>query len=267
MTNLSFNYVFERNDINFNINFETFRDKKILITGYKGSIGIRIYKILRKYTNKITVLDIEQDITILKNFSNIKKTYFDLIFHLAADKRATTGEELPAEVSMQNILSTRNVCRLKFKKIIFASTCKAADPITSYGASKLICERIILNSGGTVVRFVNVFDTSHSVTKIWKKDLNKNSIKVTNCKRYFIKLNEAVNLLLHTSEFDPGRYAVRNLKMINMKTVAKKIYPNKKIKMIPLRFGDRPVEKLVGKYEKKININSNIIKIIDCWGI
>ena len=37
--------------------------------------------------------------------------------------------------------------------------------------------------------------------------------------------------------------------------------------MIPLRFGDRPVEKLVGKYEKKININSNIIKIIDCWGI
>ena len=77
-----------------------------------------------------------------KNFSNIKKTYFDLIFHLAADKRATTGEELPAEVSMQNILSTRNVCRLKFKKIIFASTCKAADPITSYGASKLILSLI-----------------------------------------------------------------------------------------------------------------------------
>ena len=33
MTNLNFNYVFRRNDINFNINFETFRDKKILITG------------------------------------------------------------------------------------------------------------------------------------------------------------------------------------------------------------------------------------------
>ena len=59
--------------------------------------------------------------------------------------------------------------------MIFASTCKAADPITSYGASKLICERIILNSGGTVVRFVNVFDTSHSVTKIWEK----NKIKIT----------------------------------------------------------------------------------------
>ena len=162
MPNLNFNSVFRRNDINFDINFNIFKDKKILITGYKGSIGIRIYKILSKYTNKIIALDIEQDITILKNFNKIKKTNFDFIFHLAADKRATTGEELPAEVSMQNILSTRNVCRLKFKKIIFASTCKAADPITSYGASKLICERIILNSGGTVVRFVNVFDTSHS---------------------------------------------------------------------------------------------------------
>ena len=266
MPNLNFNSVFRRNDINFDLNFNIFKDKKILITGYKGSIGIRIYKILSKYTNKIIALDIEQDITILKNFNKIKKTNFDFIFHLAADKRATTGEELPAEVSMQNILSTRNVCRLKFKKIIFASTCKAADPITSYGASKLICERIILNSGGTVVRFVNVFDTSHSVTKIWKKNLKQNFIKVTDCKRYFIKLHEAVNLLLHSAELKPGRYYLRKLKLFHMKQIAKKVFPDKKIKMIPLRFGDRPTEKIFGKYEKIKFVNKNINQIIDVWG-
>ena len=76
MPNLNFNSVFRRNDINFDINFNIFKDKKILITGYKGSIGIRIYKILSKYTNKIIALDIEQDITILKNFNKIKKNKF-----------------------------------------------------------------------------------------------------------------------------------------------------------------------------------------------
>ena len=266
MKNLNFNNIFNRKEIRFNIDFDIFKNKKILITGYKGSIGKKIYKILKKYTSKIIVFDIEQDITKFKNFKKIKNINFDYIFHLAADKRATTGEELPAEVSMQNIISTRNVTKLKFKKIIFASTCKAADPITSYGASKLICERIILNCRGTVVRFVNVFDTSHSVTKIWEKNKMKNYVEVTNCKRYFIKLDEAVNLLLHSAELLPGRYYLRKLKLFHMKSIASKLYPSKKIKIIPLRFGDRPTEKIYGKNEKRKYINKNINQIIDVWG-
>ena len=49
---------------------------------------------------------------------------------------------------MLNIISTTNIAKLNVKKIILGSTCKAANPITSYGASKLICERIVLNKGG-----------------------------------------------------------------------------------------------------------------------
>lgn len=52
-----------------------------------------------------------------------------------------------------------------------------------------------------------------------------------------------------------------------MKEVAKKIYPKRKIKSMKLRFGDRPVETLIGKSEKVININKQIIRIVDCWGI
>ena len=168
---------------------------------------------------------------------------------------------------MLNILSTSNITKLNIKKIILGSTGKAANPITSYGASKLICERIILNKGGNVARFVNVFDTSFSVTKIWGKINQNEKIPVTPCKRFFITLEEAVNLLLFTAAMPTGRYSFRNLKTIHMKEVAKKIYPKRKIKSMKLRFGDRPVETLIGKSEKVININKQIIRIVDCWGI
>ena len=168
---------------------------------------------------------------------------------------------------MLNIISTSNVAKLNIKKIILGSTCKAANPITSYGASKLICERIVLNKGGNVARFVNVFDTSSSVTKIWGKISSKKSIPVTHCKRFFITLNEAVDLLLFTAAMKSGRYSYRNLKKIRMKDVAKKIYPKRKLVNMKLRFGDRPVETLIGKTEKITIINKEIIKIVDCWGI
>ena len=117
-----------------------------------------------------------------------------------------------------------------------------------------------------MARFVNVFDTSSSVTKIWGKIKNSN-IPVTNCKRYFITLGEAVDLLLYTGLMPKGRYSYRNLKKIHMKKVAKKIYPKRKLANMKLRFGDRPVETLVGLTEKSKVVDKNIIQIFDCWKI
>jgi FlaA1/EpsC-like NDP-sugar epimerase len=267
MKKLNFKHIFNRDLIKPNIDFKFFYNKSILVTGSSGSIGTEVIKKLKKWTKNITRADLNLDITKNANIAKLKKKKFDFAFHLAADKRADFAEENPDTVSMLNILSTSNITKLNIKKIILGSTGKASNPITSYGASKLICERIILNKGGNVARFVNVFDTSFSVTKIWAK-INKNEkIPVTPCKRFFITLDEAVNLLLFTATMPAGRYSFRNLKTTHMKEVAKKIYPKRKIKSMKLRFGDRPVETLIGKTEKVININKQIIRIIDCWGI
>jgi len=64
-----------------------------------------------------------------------------------------------------------------------------------------------------------------------------------------------------------GRYSYKNLKLSKMINVAKKIYPYKKIQLVNLRFGDRPVEKLIGKYESIVPLNKKIIQIRDCWGV
>jgi FlaA1/EpsC-like NDP-sugar epimerase len=266
MNKLNFKDIFNRNPIKPNINYKIFSNKKILVTGSSGSIGTEIIKKLKKHTKYITRADIKIDVTKNTNIKKLKKTNFDFAFHLAADKRADFAELNPSRVSMLNILSTSNIAKLNVKKIILGSTCKAANPITSYGASKLISERIVLNQGGNIARFVNVFDTSASVTKIWSKINKQNKIPVTPCKRFFITLEESVNLLLFTASMPTGRYSYRNLKRIHMKDVAKKIYPKRKITTMKLRFGDRPVETLIGKTEKVINVNKHFIRIKDCWG-
>ena len=259
--------IFQRKLIKSNINFDIFKKKKILITGSEGSIGKELSKKLKKFTKYVTGADISNDITKSKNINKLKKIKFDFVFHLAADKRADYGEIKPSEVTMLNIDSTTKILDLNFKKIILGSTCKAADPITSYGASKLIAERIILNAGGNVTRFVNVFDTSASVTKIWNRLKPNSKIPITDCKRYFMSLDEAVNLLLITASMKKGRYSYNKLKLVHMKDIAKKLYPGRKNKIIPLRFGDRPVEKLVGNYETKKIISKDIIQIKDCWNV
>ena len=40
----------------------------------------------------------------------------------------------------------------------------------------------------------------------------------------------------------------------------------KNLEHMKLRFGDRPIETLIGKSEKVVNINKQIIRIVDCWG-
>ena len=266
MLKLNFKKIFNRDLYKPDINFNKFSKKKILVTGSKGSIGKKIIKKLEKYTKNIVKADLNMDVTKESNILKLKKTKFDFIFHLAADKRADYAEINPSKVSLLNILSTTNIVRLNAKKIILGSTCKAANPITSYGASKLICERIVLNRGGNVARFVNVFDTSSSVTKIWNRIDKRKKIPVTPCVRFFITLNEAVSLLLFTATMETGRYSYRNLKKVDMKKVAKKIYPKRKTISMKLRFGDRKIETLVGKTEKIVNVDDQIIKIVDCWG-
>ena len=166
---LNFQKIFKRDIIKPHIDFSKYRNKSILVTGSSGSIGKNIVKKLRRYTNKITPIDIEFDITKESNIKKLKRKKFDFAFHLAADKRADYAELYPSKVAKLNVVSTSNIATLNIKKIILGSTCKAANPITSYGASKLICERIVLNEKGMWQDLSNVFDTSSSVTKIWGK--------------------------------------------------------------------------------------------------
>lgn len=170
--------------------------------------------------------------------------------HLAAHKHAAYGEECPAEVAEVNILGTRNVVELFGPNVVLASTCKAADPMTAYGASKLIAERIVLNAGGRVVRLVNVWGSTGSVAEIWEQIPDPEPIPVVEgCERMWLTPATAASLLVGALRWPTGRYAPDMKRSMGMLELAATVYPTRTLSVLPLRRGDRPVERLLGEYE------------------
>ena len=154
--------------------------KKILITGGAGYIGRQIIDILskqRKY--KIFVIDdlsatkknyLNKNINFLKvNLLNKKKVneYFSLnkfesVIHLAAKCIVSEGEKNKKYYFNNNVVGTKNLinCCIKYgvQNFIFSSSCtifsnnikivkenSRKKPISFYGKTKLMCEKIIQN--------------------------------------------------------------------------------------------------------------------------
>lgn len=231
---------------------------RVLVTGSAGFIGQRVTQLLKSEGHKVIECDVNEDIT-----SPTFLPLADVAIHLAANKYATDAEVNPYEACTLNIEATQAVLQ-KVPKVVLASTCKAADPITAYGASKLICERMVLNAGGTVVRLVNVLGSSGSITEIWNAVPKDEPLPVTDCKRMFISPDEAAALMVNAIALPSGRYAPGEYDEWTLPVLAELLHPYRPTFPIPLRFGDRPVERLTNEYEQAIPY-MGVTRIVDCW--
>ena len=168
------------------------KGKTILITGASGSIGQQLIKRLSKSKCKIIATDIvdcklKLDVTSKESIKKFIKYKPDYIVHLAGAKHAPKGEDETIETFTINTIGTQLLLKSFPKsKFVLTSTCKACNPETAYGASKLIAERLVLNSGNSVARFYNVVQTSGNVFEIWKKQKQKQVAPL--CSRYFLSL-------------------------------------------------------------------------------
>ena len=216
----------------------------ILITGASGSIGKRLCErllgcdvVATDIVDCVNKLDVT-DILSIKKYTNKK---FDVIINLAGAKHAPLGEQDSFEAMNINTIGTANLIKMfPSSKIVLTSTCKSCNPETVYGASKLIAERLTLNSGNSVARFFNVIQSSGNVFEIWEQQKVKEV--ASNCKRYFVSLDEAVGLIIYTMLAPQGRYSVNPMECREMCDIYKAIYGNKEYKLIRPRRGDRLVE-------------------------
>ena len=220
---------------------------KALVTGAKGQVGQTLCVELAERDWDVIPTDIdEMDVTYRRKvFEVMDRHEPDVVFHLAAKKLAVEGELEPGRFAITNISGTQNVadaCRVERAKLILVSTCKAADPETAYGASKLIAERITLNAGGVVCRFFNVPEAGPSVFTLWSEITDAHPIPYTDCWRYFVSLQKSVEFLIHAAELPTGRYAPEPGPSLHMREVAKALYPERMLIEIPRRRGDRVVE-------------------------
>lgn len=191
-----------------------------------------------------------------------------IVFHLAASKDAPEGEKDPEKVMQVNALGTYHVLdRWPKARVILASTCKAASPETAYGASKLLAERMVLNRGGSVARFHNVRQTQGNVFEQWAALPEDASIPVTPCYRYFIDIDQALDLLQLVALMPPGRYMTDPGPIKSMKEVARETYPGRVMRFVPARRGDRIREPLHAGHEKleragKVSDTNGIYRIV-----
>jgi FlaA1/EpsC-like NDP-sugar epimerase len=210
-----------------------FQNSTVLITGACGTVGRNLaLKLIQYNLGALHLLDLDDTkLTVLNDeleeYNNVKLILGDIrekerifralkgvdfAFHCAALKHVAIGEQNPHEVVLTNLIGTHNIVeaslRNKVKKVVFTSSDKAVNPVSTMGASKLLGEKIITaahhnrDDQPTVfacIRFGNILGSRGDIICRFKKRIEKNvPLSVTNLEmaRFAITTEEAVQLLL-----------------------------------------------------------------------
>jgi UDP-N-acetylglucosamine 4,6-dehydratase len=189
----------------------------------------------------------------------------DVCIHAAAMKRREKCETNPIEAIKTNVTGSvhvANTClKQNVKAAVLISTDKACYPVNLYGATKLTAEKMWIQSNTyrgknhptkfSVVRYGNVLGSRGSVVSLFKN--SSGAIKVTDPEmtRFFITLQEAVDLVQLAIEFHQGgEIFVPNLKAASIYQLAKVVAGNRPIEITSQRGGEKLHESLITLEEK-----------------
>jgi FlaA1/EpsC-like NDP-sugar epimerase len=223
-------------------------DQRVLLTGGSGSLGTALApRLVAEGVRELAVTDlVDLDVTSLNalalRFREFRPT---IVYHLAAHKSAPYGEEDPEGVLFVNALGTANVVKaaaMAGARVVTASTCKAVQAETVYGATKLIAERLTLNAGGWVARFYNVPESQGNVFEIWRGLPVDEPLPVTQCTRFYISAAQVIKLLLVVPTMPSGRYTAYPGPPVTVQELAQMQYPGRETTAMRRRRGDRAIE-------------------------
>lgn len=216
---------------------DSFRGKTILITGGGGSIGSELCRQLSVlHPARIVVLDVYEngaydlktelngkfgdsldvcvEILSVCNMPALERVFDkyrpDIVLHAAAHKHVPLMEHNCVEAVDNNVFGTLNVvlCAEKYgaEKFLMVSTDKAVNPTNVMGATKRVCEMIVMShaaAGGKTsfcaTRFGNVLGSAGSVIPLFKRQIASGGpVTVTDKRiiRYFMTIPEASQLVL-----------------------------------------------------------------------
>ena len=138
----------------------------------------------------------------------------DAVIHAAALKRIEVGAYQPGEMVKTNVIGTQHVIdaarRQHVGKCLLISSDKAFEPVSPYGQTKALAESLFLTANTifpdgprfSVVRYGNVWLSTGSIVPSWREMIvaGAKAVPVTalDCTRFFMRLGEAVDLVLGT---------------------------------------------------------------------
>ena len=216
--------------------------KKILITGGTGSLGnaltsrllkedVDTIRIFSRNENKQNTMEAEfKDGRLrfllgdVRDYSRLVRAMedIDIVFHAAALKHVPIIEYNPFEAIKTNVIGSQNVIDAcleeNVEKAVAIGTDKAVSPLNTYGATKLLMEKLFVTSSNYLkkerhrtkfmaVRYGNVLGSSGSVIpKFIEQIKNKEKITITDpaMTRFSISMDKALDFILHATEIAKG---------------------------------------------------------------
>ena len=268
-----------------------FENKKILITGGTGSLGKALTRrLLEKGVDTIRIFsrNEENQIKMENEFNDERLRFFlgdvndyerlkraledvDIVFHAAALKHVPKIEYNPFEAVKTNVIGSQNVVNAclyeKVNKVIAIGTDKAVSPLNTYGATKLLMEKLFVAANNFVnkekyptkflsLRYGNVLGSSGSVVpKMIVQIKNKQKITITdpNMTRFSISMENALDFILHAVEIGKGSEIfipkLNAYSITEIIEVLRELYGEFEEEMIGIRPGEKLHETLINREE------------------
>lgn len=287
-----------------------YKGKAVLITGGGGSIGSELARqIARCNPSRLMILDvyengayeIEQELkTRYANKLNMRIEIInicdrelvdklfrehtpDIVLHVAAHKHVPLMERNVIECVNNNVFGTLNLVdaceKYNVGRFIMISTDKAVNPTNVMGATKRLCEMIVLSRSGSgtsfsATRFGNVLGSNGSVVPLFRRQIeNGGPVTVTDKRitRYFMTISEASQLVLTSGAMakngelyvldmgNPVKIIDLAESMIHMNGLEP--YTDIEIAEIGLRPGEKLYEELLIRTEELYKTDNNKIFI------
>ena len=268
-----------------------FAGKKILITGGTGSLGqaltkrlleigantIRIFS--RNESKQIEMEDNIKDdrlkffIGDVRDFHRLLKAVegADFVFHTAALKHVPKIEYNPFEAIKTNVVGSQNVIEASLDanvdKVVYVGTDKAVSPLNTYGATKLLAEKLFVSANNYLdkekyrtkffaVRYGNVLGSSGSVIPKFIEQIKANKqVTITDPKmtRFSITMNEALDLILNAITSAKGSEIfvpkLRAYNIVDVKNALTELISDTGEKITGIRIGEKLHETLINEDE------------------
>jgi FlaA1/EpsC-like NDP-sugar epimerase len=293
--------------INLRQSLAYLRGKRVLVTGAGGSIGSELCRQLlsggasRLYLfghGENSIYQIDRELRLLQKegvgekaslvpvIGDLKDADYmeyilghlkaEVVFHTAAYKHVPMMEENAVAAIENNLLGTENLIRSArnqgVQRFVHITTDKAVEPVSIYGASKYLCERLVLAAAGEdrnrglhfmVVRFGNVLGSRGSIMPLFEKQIETGgplTITHPEMRRWFMTIPEACSLVLKAGGVgeNGGLYLLDMGEPVRIRDMAEQMIrfygfepeTDIKIEYVGLRPGERLDERLWSENEE-----------------